>query len=407
MEFKTHTLDNGLTVVGEINKAAKSAAVGFFVKTGARDETLDINGVSHFLEHMLFKGNDRYDAFEVSQAFDDMGAKFNAFTSEENTVYYAAVLPEYLEQAARLWMSLMRPSLRTDDFNIEKNVIKEEIAMYQDLPMFDVLDSCRNLHFDGHPCGNSVLGTVESIDGLTDQQMRQYFDRRYAPNNMALVVAGNVQWQKICAAADELCEKWQHMETERQITDASGSGKTKRKAKPNLVREHICLMSKAVSAQDPQKYAAVILANIIGDSRGSRYYWEIVDKALAETAVMEPDTMDGTGEFFTYIRCGEDKAEQVMTIVNKILKDIEQNGVTDAEIEKARNKILGAMVLKNELPMGRLLDLGLNWNYLGKYIPIDDDIQAIRQVTAGQVHELARQCNISRYTRYSVGPAEK
>src|SRR6056297_1494736 len=132
MEFKKAVLDNGLTIIGEVNDQALSAAVGFFCRTGSRDETPEISGVSHFLEHMMFKGTDKMTALEVNKAFDQLGAKFNAFTSEENTVYYAAVLPEYIRDVTELWAQLMRPSLRDDDFNIEKNVIKEEIAMYKD-----------------------------------------------------------------------------------------------------------------------------------------------------------------------------------------------------------------------------------------------------------------------------------
>ncbi len=147
MEFKKEQLDNGLCLIGEINKSAKSAAVGFFVKTGSRDETEQINGVSHYLEHMLFKGTEKLSALEVNKAFDRTGAQFNAFTSEENTVFYAAVLPEYLVEVTELWITLMRPALRNEDFNIEKSVIKEEIAMYMDMPSFDVMDRCRRLHF--------------------------------------------------------------------------------------------------------------------------------------------------------------------------------------------------------------------------------------------------------------------
>ena len=134
MEFKNETLSNGLALIGEVNKSAKSAAVGFFVRTGSRDEVDAISGVSHYLEHMLFKGTEKLSAQEVNEAFDRTGAQFNAFTSEENTVFYAAILPEYLTEVTQLWADLMRPSLRDEDFDIEKNVIKEEIAMYQDLP---------------------------------------------------------------------------------------------------------------------------------------------------------------------------------------------------------------------------------------------------------------------------------
>jgi len=149
MEFKKKELANGLVIIGEVNTSAKSVAVGFFVKAGSRDEAKQINGVSHFLEHMLFKGTEKLSALEVNKAFDRTGAQYNAFTSEENTVFYAAVLPEYVIEVTQLWIELMRPALRDEDFNIEKHVIKEEIAMYKDTPSFDVMDRCRSLHFDG------------------------------------------------------------------------------------------------------------------------------------------------------------------------------------------------------------------------------------------------------------------
>ncbi len=222
MEFKKKKLANGLVVIGEVNKSAKSAAVGFFVKTGSRDEVPGINGVSHYLEHMLFKGTEKLSALEVNEAFDKTGAQFNAFTSEENTVFYAAVLPEYLAEVTELWAELMRPALRDEDFDIEKNVIKEEIAMYKDMPNFDVMDRCRALHFDGHPCGNSVLGSEESIDGLTAEQMRDYFTRRYAPNNMVLACAGNFDWDRICSIAADFCSKWRQQTVERKLDHCVG-----------------------------------------------------------------------------------------------------------------------------------------------------------------------------------------
>ncbi|MEE9370848.1 MAG: pitrilysin family protein, partial [Sedimentisphaerales bacterium] len=287
MEFKNKKLVNGLVIVGEVNKSAKSTAVGFFVKTGSRDESKQINGVSHFLEHMLFKGTERLSAFEVNEAFDRTGAQFNAFTSEENTVFYAAVLPEYLVEVTKLWIELMRPALRDEDFNIEKNVIKEEIAMYKDIPSYDVMDRCRSLHFDGHPCGNSVLGDEESISNLTAEQMRDYFAGRYAPNNMALAFAGNFDWEQVCSAAEELCEKWQKQTVTRLLEHCCGSKKKQRIEKVNLACEHVCLMSAGIPAQDPRRFAASLLAVIIGDDVGSRFFWELVDKALAETATMQ------------------------------------------------------------------------------------------------------------------------
>jgi predicted Zn-dependent peptidase len=405
MEFKKKVLPNGLSIIGEVNSSAKSAAVGFFIRTGARDEAKEINGVSHFLEHMLFKGTEKLNAFEVNEAFDRIGAQFNAFTSEELTVFYAAVLPEYLQEVTELWTELMRPSLRNEDFSIEKNVIKEEIAMYQDLPSFDVMDKCRNLHFEGHPCGNSVLGKVESIENLTARQMRDYFESRYAPNNMALVFAGNYDWEQIYSVAEGSCAKWQNRAVARDLRDCAGSRKKNRLEKPNLSREHICLMSPAVSAQDERRFAACILAAIIGDSVGSRFFWELVDKALAESATMELEAMDRTGVFFSYISCSPENANKVLDIVNGIFQTLAEKGVTEEEIKAAKNKILSAMVIKNEIPMGRLVNVGFNWIYLQQYRTIEDDIKAVKDVSAEDIHSLIKEFNPSFFTQFSLGPA--
>lgn len=407
MEFKSEKLDNGLVIIGEINKSAKSAAVGFFVKTGSRDETEQINGVSHFLEHMLFKGTDKLSALEVNEAFDKTGAQFNAFTSEENTVYYAAVLPEYLLEVTELWTQLMRPALRDEDFNIEKNVIKEEIAMYKDTPSFDVMEQCRTLHFDGHPCGNSVLGSEKSISNLTAEQMRAYFARRYAPNNIVLACAGNFDWDQIRSLAAGSCGSWRRQTVERKLGHSEGNRKNQRHERSNLSREHICLMSAGVSAQDPRRFTASLLGAIIGDDVGSRFFWELVDKALAETASMQFGAMDGTGAFCSYIRCSTDNVAKVLDVVRSIFDDLARNGVKEDELTKAKNKILSEMVIKNELPMGRLVDLGFNWTYLQMYQTIEDDVNAIKAVTVDDVHSLIEQFRPGDFTQLSLGPSRQ
>ena len=404
MEFKKKILENSLSIIGEVNNRARSAAVGFFVKTGSRDETEQINGVSHFLEHMLFKGTEKLNAFEVNEAFDRTGAQFNAFTSEENTVFYAAVLPEYLAEVTGLWIELMKPAFRDEDFNIEKNVIKEEIAMYKDIPSFDVTERCRSLHFDGHPCGNSVLGKEESVNGLTAEQMRGYFANRYSPNNMVLACAGNFDWGQICSIAEESCSRWQKQTATRKLEHCGGSKKKERVEKSNLSREHICLMSPGVGASDGRRFAASLLAVIVGDDVGSRFFWELVDKALAEVASMQFGAMDGTGTFHSYIRCSSENVPKVLDTVRDIFRSLSENGVTKDELKKAKNKILSALVIKNELPMGRLVDLGFNWIYLEQYRTIEDDISAIKAVTVDDIHSLIEQFNPGDFTQFSIGP---
>ncbi len=403
MEFKHKKLANGLNIVAEVNKDAQSAAIGFFVKTGSRDETDKINGVSHFLEHMLFKGTDKLSTHDVNRTFDDLGAHYNAQTSEENTIYYAAILPEQLAEVTKLWCQLMRPALRDDDFNMEKNVILEEIAMYKDLPQFDVMDSCRTLHFGEHPCAKSVLGTVESIKALTSGQMREYFESRYAPNNITAAVAGNFDFEKICDCIENLCGGWKPKKAERITEYFAGTAKKEHHKRKNLKCQHICLMSPTVSYQDERAYAATLLAKIIGDDTGSRFFWELVDSAIAETAGMHCEAMDGVGAFFSYIRAESKNSPKAMQIIEKIFKSLQEK-ISTAELQKAKNKVLSGITIKNEIPMGRLVELGVNWVYLGRYRPIEDEIQQIKKVTLADIQNLIEQFPLTNFTQFSIGP---
>jgi predicted Zn-dependent peptidase len=407
MQFRQAHLQNGLTVIGEINPNAQSAAVGFFVRTGARDETDDISGVSHFLEHMLFKGTEHLSALEVNEAFDRIGAKFNAFTSEENTVYYAAVLPEYFPEAVELWCRLMRPALRNEDFQVEKKVILEEIAMYKDLPEFQVIDQAKQIHFDTHPCANSVLGTEESIRNLTAEQMREYFSRRYAPNNLVAACCGQFDFEQTCRLIEKHCSSWQPMEIERPLSYFEGTGQQRRQTKKGLNCEHICLMSPSVSMQDPRRYAASLLSVIIGDSAGSRYFWSLVDPAIADTAAMQCEAMDGVGIFSSYFRCPVQNRQKVLQIVHDIFTELTQKGISENELTAAKNKVLSAMTIESERPMGRLVSLGFNWVYLKSYRSVSEDVQAVKAVTVDQVNALIRDFPLQKYTQVSIGPEEK
>src|SRR2546423_4152727 len=194
-----HNLKNGLQIIGEASPSARSVALGYFVRTGARDETPDLSGVTHFLEHMVFKGTPRRTALDVNRDFDRIGAHYNAFTSEENTVFYAAILPEYLRQAVDILADILRPSLRVDDFDMEKNVIIEEIGMYEDQPMFSAYDHAKRLYFADHPLGNSILGTPQSIRALVRDQMHAYFEGRYVAPNIMAVAAGRFDWDEFVA----------------------------------------------------------------------------------------------------------------------------------------------------------------------------------------------------------------
>ena len=196
--FNAHPVER-LGDCGRVQPGAYSTALGFFVRTGSRDETDALAGVSHFLEHMVFKGTPSRSADDVNREFDEMGAHYNAFTNEENTVFYASVLPEHQDRAEELLADILRPSLREDDFETERQVILEEIQMYEDQPPFGADDKCRALHYGSHPLGRSVLGTVASVGGLAVEEMREYFRRRYSPGNIVLAAAGRIDFDRLVA----------------------------------------------------------------------------------------------------------------------------------------------------------------------------------------------------------------
>ena len=202
MKFQQRQLDNGLTIIGECNDQAYSTSLAFFVRTGSRDETPEVAGVSHFLEHMVFKGTPRRSAADVNRELDELGSHSNAFTSEEQTVYYATVLPEYQNEVVDLLSDIMRPSLREEDFEMEKQVIIEEIYKYEDQPPFGAHEKCMEAYFGDHPLANNVLGTVESVGEMTPMGMRGYFESRYSPGNITLAACGNVDFEKLVAQAE-------------------------------------------------------------------------------------------------------------------------------------------------------------------------------------------------------------
>jgi predicted Zn-dependent peptidase len=408
MNFHQQTLPNGLQLIGETSRSAKSVAVGFFVRTGARDESPDVCGVTHFLEHMVFKGTPRRTAWDVNRDFDQIGANYNAFTSEENTVFYAAVLPEYLPQVLDILADILRPSLRDDDFNMEKNVIIEEIGMYEDQPMWSAYDNAKKHYFVGHPLCNSILGTPESITALTRDQMAAYHARRYVAPNITAVAAGNFDWQRFVELTTAASGQWNGGPIGREnVRPAVGPCSVKVLSKETVTQEHIVLMAPAPPADSPMRYAADTLALALGDDTGSRLYWALVDPGLAESADLSFSEYEGTGAFYASVTGDPERAAANVALVRKILADVQKNGLTAEELQTAKSKIGSRVVRAGERPMGRFQALGMTWTYLRQYRSIDDDLKSFDAVTLGSIREVLDKYPIDRLTTLALGPLKE
>ena len=404
MPFHHTTLNNGLEVVTETNAAVHSVAFGFYVKAGARDETPEVSGVSHFLEHMAFKGTERFSAEDVNRIFDELGADYNAATGEESTVYYAATLPEYLPQTFEIQSSILFPTLRQDDFDVEKKVILEEIGMYADQPSSVAYDNAMQAHFQGHPLGQSVLGTTDSVGALSSEQMRRYHREHYLAGNIVLAVAGNTDWETVLKLAEQHCGHWPKGRTERKVMSATPKHSTKYIPKEQCQQEQIIQLAPAPSGSDPLRFAAELMAVIVGDDCNSRLYWELLDPGLVESAEMGYYEYEETGAYLTFLNGPPEETKSNLSRIAKIYSDVNQNGVGADELEQAKNKVCSRLVLRGERPMGRLGGLGNNWLFRREYRSIADDVAIVQSITQADIRKLLDQFPLGQTTTIGVGP---
>jgi predicted Zn-dependent peptidase len=397
-------LKNGLEIIAECNADAHSAAVGFFVKTGSRDENDPVAGVSHFLEHMLFKGTPSRSPDDVNREFDEMGAHYNAFTNEENTVYYAAVLPERLIQAVELWGDILRPSLREEDFNTEKKVIIEEIKMYEDQPPFCADEKCRAAFFGSHPLARSVLGTEKSIADLPVEAMRDYFARRYSPGNIVLAAVGKVDFDELIKTAEKRCGCWKPMDAGRAATRPVLHESFLVECKESASQEYVLQLSPGPAAEDDERHAAKLLAVILGDDSGSRLYWELVDTGLAEQASLSHGEYQTAGMMATYMSCDPEQVESNLQILHDIYFRAEADGVTEVELAQAKSKIRSHLVLSSERPRGRLFPVGGDWVYRREYCTIEQDMQTFADITLADINAILKKYSLTKTTTLTIGP---
>jgi predicted Zn-dependent peptidase len=404
LEFREHRLENGLQIIAECNDQACSLALGYFVRTGARDETPEISGVSHFLEHMAFKGTPRRSAADVNRELDELGAHSNAFTSEEQTVFYANVLPEYQAPTMDLLSDIMRPSLRPDDFETEKQVIIEEIFKYEDQPPFGAHEKCMAAYFGGHPLGQSVLGTVETVSSLTPEAMQDYFHHRYAPNNMVLVATGRVDFPALVAQARQHCGPWPQVDAGRDVSVATAHTGSHQFTKEEATQQYAVQMSSGPSATDPQRFAARVLATILGDDSGSRYYWDLVDSGLAEYAGLGAYEFDGTGVLMGYMCCAPSQLRDNLARIEHIQGEISLHGTTATELELAQSKICSHVVRQSERPGNRLFSVGNAWLQRHQYRTVQQTVRAYQQVSRDQIMAVLADFPLAENTVVSIGP---
>ena len=403
LKFHHKQLDNGLDIVAEVNPDSYSTALGLFVRTGSRDEDPKLMGVSHFLEHMMFKGSQKYTWEDVNRIFDEIGARYNAFTTQEMTAYYANVLPEFTERTIEHLSHLLRPALRESDFTTEKKVILEEIAMYLDDPGHRVYEKLMEVHFGNHPLSMSILGSADSIQKLRQKQMSEYFVRRYGPGNMVLAVTGRMDFDEIVRLSEKHMGSWPRVDAPRRQPDPLYKPQKLGLTDAKLNRMYTMGMTPGPSAQDDRRFGARVLSDVIGDSDGSRFYWALVDNAIAEDADFGFYPHDMCGSFYLSLTTDPDRTQQALDIAMKELEKVKHD-LNDDEIERAKNKIASGLVLQGEVPVGRMRTIGSQWIYNKEYRSLEQDMATLMAVDRKQLADLMKQYTFDPMTIVTLGP---
>lgn len=404
MQFRSQTLDNGLTVIAECNPNAYSTALGFFVNAGSRDETKEIAGVSHFLEHMAFKGTPNRSADDVNRQLDEMGSASNARTSEERTIYHATVLPEFQQPMVELLADILRPSLRVDDFEMEKQVIIEEIHMYEDQPPFGGHERIMANFFGTHPLAKSVLGTEETVGQLSPEQMRAYFDERYCPGNITLVASGNVDFDGLVAQADASCGKWQPHACQRDLHPVQPHTGFGTLLKDKSAQEYVLQLAPGPASEDDARFASRVMATIMGDDSGSRMFWEFIDPGIAEYAGMGVYEYQGAGVMMSVLCCEPAKAAENLERLHRLQLSLQRDGVTEHELELAKRKINAHVILQSERPENRLFAVGTNWLQRDEYRTVREIADAYKAVSMADVEALLAKYPLTESYTLAVGP---
>ncbi len=405
VNFKQSTLDNGMAIIAEIDPSAHSAAAGFFVKAGARDEQTNLMGVSHFLEHMMFKGTEQLDADAINRGFDDIGANNNAYTSREMTCFYAHVLPEKLTAATDMLGTMMRPALRESDFDTEKNVILEEIAMYADNPFWVLYESCVERHYGTHGLAHRVLGTPDSIKAMSRDSMAEYFNTRYSADNTVVALAGKLDFDACVDQINTLCGSWQTTRPARDTTKPATAQEPFTIRDERVNRGYLIALCDAPSVTDDQRYAAALLAQILGGADNSRLHWALIETGLAEEAQAAYDGLDGCGDFFLYASGDPEKLDAIWDAMSREISSL-RDSLDESDLEKLRSKMVTASTLGSERPSDRMQRLGRLWTMTGQYIPLADELEQIGRVSVNDLRSLCDRYPLDACTIGKMLPSE-
>ncbi len=403
------TLPNGLTVIVEEIPHVRSVAVGLWAKAGSRYEEPSQAGLSHFLEHMFFKGSTHRTAKQIAEAIDAVGGQLNAFTGKEHSCFYARVLDEHFVLALDILSDmLMNPLFAQDDIERERNVVLEEINSYEDTPDDLIHDLILEAFWEDHPLGRSILGPEEVVKGFEREQVRQLCEERYTPDNMVVAVAGRVDPRLV---ADEVESRLGAMRGRGRTTDE----RAPRPAAGRLFREkdseqvHLCLAGPGQPAsEDRSFYAAQVLSTMVGGGSSSRLFQRIrEERGLTYSIYTYTSSYQDGGLLATYAGAGPAQSRQVLDLILEELERFRREGPDEEELQRARAQLKAGVVLGLESTTNRMMRLGRLQLTLGRQVSPDEVISRVDAVTKDEVMAVAADSlDRDKLAVAALGPSE-
>ena len=406
--YRKTTLANGLRIVSESIPYMSSVSLGIFAGTGSRHETPAEQGVSHFIEHLMFKGTYRRSATDIAEMVDDVGGQLNAATDRENTCYYIKVLPEHLSLGMDILSDMLLNSKFADvDVEKERQVVLEEISLYEDSPDELIHDLHMNSLWPGHALGRNILGTRETIAAMNRQAIIDYRMRHYVPDNLVIAAAGNLTHEQLV----ELSQLY--------WADVSGKSQTVVDLTPTFVAArllqekdieqlHVCLGTPGVAHDSPQYYASHVLNTILGGGVSSRLFQSIrEDRGLAYSVCSYPSSFRDTGLMTIYAGVSPENSREVIEITNAILSDIRLNGVRPDEIKRAKEQLKAGLMFSMESSASRMSRVGRAEISSREYLSPEKLAAKVDAVSLEQLFELAQPLYQPETTcMTALGPVE-
>lgn len=419
MSFQRFTLPNGLVVVCETIPYVRSVTVGIWVKTGSKYENAGEYGLTHFLEHLLFKGTQNRSAREIAEQMDAVGGQLNAFTSKEYTCFYARVLSDHFAFAMELLSDMLQNSVfAAEDFDREKQVVLEEIKLYEDTPDELIHDLCAKSVLGDHPLGRSVLGSIESISAITREQTIAFWREHYTADNLIISVAGQVDPEIVlhetnrffgamtchgtgtccgngtragCGAeAGTACEAGADVCCETGIDTGYGAGANLFKEK-DTEQVHICLGSEGLSRHNEGRYAVQVLDALLGGTVSSRLFQVLrEERGLVYSAFSAHSAYQELGLFSIYVGVSKPNAGEVLKLLRQELLAVRQGQISEGEVSRAKEQLRGSILFGLESTSNRMSRLAKSEMFYGEIVPADEIIARIQRVTKDDVIATAR-----------------